>query len=86
MLIDQVGPLQVAGLTFGQARKLIEGRLKQSTGTEVNVTMGQLRSIQVTVVGEVNQPGTYTVSALSRLSNGRIGGGRSVQDRQLAPD
>ncbi|MGO9061316.1 MAG: SLBB domain-containing protein, partial [Candidatus Binataceae bacterium] len=75
VLIDQVGPLQVAGLTFGQARKLIEGRLKQSTGTEVNVTMGQLRSIQVTVVGEVNQPGTYTVSALSRLSNALLAAG-----------
>ena len=75
VLIDQVGPLQVAGLTFGQARKLIEGRLKQSTGTEVNVTMGQLRSIQVTVVGEVNQPGTYTVSALSRLSNAVLAAG-----------
>ena len=75
VLIDQVGPLQLAGLTFGQARKLIEGRLKQSTGTEVNVTMGLLRSIQVTVVGEVNQPGTYTVSALSHVSNGLLAAG-----------
>ncbi len=75
VLIDQVGPLQLAGLTFGQARKLIEGRLKQSTGTEVNVTMGLLRSIQVTVVGEVNQPGTYTVSALSHISNGLLAAG-----------
>ena len=83
VLIDQVGPLQVAGLTFGQARKLIEGRLKQSTGTEVNVTMGQLRSIQVTVVGEVNQPGTYTVSALSHVSNALLAAGGPAKTGSL---
>jgi polysaccharide export outer membrane protein len=83
VLIDQVGPLQVAGLTFGQARKLIEGRLKQSAGTEVNLTMGQLRTIQVTVVGEVNQPGTYTISALSRVSNALVAAGGPAKTASL---
>ncbi|MGH7934666.1 MAG: SLBB domain-containing protein [Candidatus Binataceae bacterium] len=69
VLIPQIGPLQVAGLTFQQARKLIEDRGEQITGVKVDVTMGRLRTIQVFVIGEVQQPGAYTVSALSRVSN-----------------
>jgi protein involved in polysaccharide export with SLBB domain len=67
--IAELGPLQVAGLTFEQAKKLIEDRGEQITGVKVDVTMGRLRTIQVFVIGEVRQPGAYTVSALSRVSN-----------------
>lgn len=73
--MDQIGPLQVGGLTFGQAKKLIESRGSQMTGVQVNVTMGQLRTIQVFVVGEVEQPGAYTISALSRVSNALVAAG-----------
>jgi protein involved in polysaccharide export with SLBB domain len=69
VLMPQIGPLQVAGLTFDQAKKLIEDRSEQITGVQADVTMGRLRTIQVSVIGEVKQPGTYTVSALSRVSN-----------------
>jgi protein involved in polysaccharide export with SLBB domain len=69
ILVPEFGPVQVAGLTFGQAKKLIEDRGKQITGVNVDVTMGQLRTIQVFVIGEVTQPGAYTISALSRVSN-----------------
>ncbi len=88
--LDQVGPVQVAGLTFGQAKKVIEGRLQQTNGVNVNVTMGQLRTIQVFVVGQVGQPGAYTVSALSRISNAlqaaggvkKVGSLRDIQLRR----
>jgi protein involved in polysaccharide export with SLBB domain len=74
--IPEIGPLQVAGLTFAQAKQLIEGRAGQITGVKVDVTMGKLKTIQVFVVGEVEQPGAYTVSALSHVSNalGAAGG------------
>lgn len=74
--MPQIGPFQVAGLTFGQAKKLIESRAGQITGVQVNVTMGQIRTIQVFVIGKVNKPGLYTVSALSHVSNalGAAGG------------
>ncbi|MGB3552966.1 MAG: SLBB domain-containing protein [Candidatus Binatus sp.] len=74
--IPEIGPLQVAGLTFAQAKKLIEDRAGQITGVKVDVTMGKLKTIQVFVVGEVAQPGAYTVSALSHVSNalGAAGG------------
>jgi len=76
IIVPEFGPVQVAGLTFGAAKKLIEDRGKQITGVNVDVTMGQLRTIQVFVIGEVSQPGAYTISALSRVSNalGAAGG------------
>ncbi len=76
VMVPDIGPIQVGGLTFGQAKKLIEGRMSQITGVEVGVTMGQVRTIQVFVIGEVTQPGLYTVSALSHISNvlGAAGG------------
>ena len=43
--------------------------MSQITGVEVGVTMGQIRTIQVFVIGKVAQPGLYTVSALSHVSN-----------------
>jgi protein involved in polysaccharide export with SLBB domain len=69
VMIPEIGPLQVAGLTFDQTKKLIEGHAGQITGVQVEVTMGKLRTIQVFVVGEVQVPGSYTVSALSHISN-----------------
>ncbi len=67
--IPEIGPLQVAGLTFAQTKQLIEDHAGQITGVKVDVTMGKLKTIQVYVVGEVEQPGAYTVSALSHVSN-----------------
>lgn len=69
VLIPEIGPLQVAGLTFEQTKKLLEGRAGQITGVNVDVTMGRLRSIQVYVVGEVARPGAYQVNALSHVSD-----------------
>jgi protein involved in polysaccharide export with SLBB domain len=67
--VPLVGPIQIAGLSFAQAKKLLQDRLDQMQGVTANITMGQLRTIQVFVVGQVNQPGAYTVSSLSRISN-----------------
>ncbi len=75
VLIDDIGPLQVGGLTFSQAKHLIESRLGQITGVQVDITMGQLRTIQIYVYGEVQQPGAYTVSALSHVSNALMAAG-----------
>jgi protein involved in polysaccharide export with SLBB domain len=69
VLIPEIGPMQLAGLTFEQAKKVIEGRTGQITGVNVDVTMGRLRSIQVFVVGEVARPGAYQVSALAHVAN-----------------
>ncbi|HEY1203926.1 MAG: polysaccharide biosynthesis/export family protein [Bryobacteraceae bacterium] len=68
--VPQVGELNVAGLKFGQ----IHDYLKTAIGRvfhnfDLSVNMGQLRSIQVLVVGHARRPGAYTISALSTLVN-----------------
>ena len=37
VMVPEIGPIQVGGLTFGQAKKRIEGRMSQITGVEVGV-------------------------------------------------
>jgi len=90
VLIDEIGPVQVGGLSFGDAKHVIESRVGQITGVQVDVTMGQLRTIQIYVYGEVPRPGAYTVSALSHVSNAlmaagginKVGSLRSIQLRR----
>ncbi len=91
ILMPQIGPLEVAGLSFDQAKKLIERRGDDITGLQVDVTMGQVRAIQVFVIGKVSQSGLYTVSSLSHISNalvaaGGIGKIGSLRDIQLRRD
>lgn len=75
VLMPNIGPIQIAGLEFDQAKQLIESRAGQIEGVHVSVTMGQIRTIQVFVLGQVKQPGLYTVSALSHVSNAIVAAG-----------
>ena len=66
----KLGPIMVSGMTFDEARETIEQRVaKQLIGSHVSVTMGDLRSIRVFVLGEAEKPGSYTVSGLSTMTN-----------------
>ncbi len=66
----KLGPVVVSGMTFDAARQTIEEHVaKQLIGTRVSVTMGDLRSIRVFVLGEAQKPGSYTVSGLSTMTN-----------------
>lgn len=68
-----LGPIRVAGLTLEQATEKITRSLTAiypaiaSGKTRVAVSLGQIRSIRVTVIGEVFRPGNYTMSSLSTL-------------------
>lgn len=67
--LPETGLLQVGGLTFNQAKALIEARVKAgSIGTEAAVSMGKLRTINVFVTGEAKYPGSYAVSALTSVT------------------
>jgi protein involved in polysaccharide export with SLBB domain len=71
-----LGPIAVAGLTFPQARQTIEQRVAQGMiGTRAVVTIGELRSITVFITGEAVAPGSYTVSALSTITNALFASG-----------
>ncbi len=66
----KLGPIMVSGMTFDRARETIEERVRQQLiGSRVSVTMGDLRSIRVFVLGEAEKPGSYTVSGLSTMTN-----------------
>jgi protein involved in polysaccharide export with SLBB domain len=71
----KVGPLTVAGLTFGELKELIRAKAESITGVNVNVSMGKLRTIQIFVLGEVNSPGLYTVSSLATVTNALLASG-----------
>jgi protein involved in polysaccharide export with SLBB domain len=66
----EIGPISVAGLTFEDMRAVIEQRVEeQMIGVRSSITLGELRSIRVFVLGDVQQPGSYTVSGLSTMTN-----------------
>jgi polysaccharide export outer membrane protein len=66
----ELGPISVGGLRYEDMRSLIEDRVRdQMIGTQVNVGMGELRSVRVFVVGDAQTPGSYTVSGLSTITN-----------------
>jgi polysaccharide biosynthesis/export protein len=68
--LPEIGPVAVGGQRFEDARNLIERRVsEQIIGTQASVQMGELRSIQVFVAGDAQQPGSYTVSGLSTITN-----------------
>jgi protein involved in polysaccharide export with SLBB domain len=74
--IPQVGTVRVAGLPFGQVQDYLKGQVsKVFRNFDLNVNMGQLRSIQVFVVGQARRPGNYTVSSLSTLVNALFASG-----------
>ena len=76
LLVPEVGALQVAGLTFAEAKTLITESVNSiRIGVKTLVTLAELHTIQIMIVGEVTQPGAYTVSGLSSLLNALISSG-----------
>ena len=69
------GPIKVGGLSIEQANIKVKRELTKlypglSNGsTSIKISLGQMRSIQVTLLGEVKTPGTYTVPSLSTIMN-----------------
>jgi protein involved in polysaccharide export with SLBB domain len=65
-----LGPITLAGLTFSEASRLITKKVKSELiGTDIFITLSELRSIDIYLVGAAYKPGTYTVSALSTITN-----------------
>lgn len=84
LLVPEVGDLQVAGLTFSETKQLVQREIENSRiGARTLLTLESLHSIQVLLVGEVAQPGTYTVSGLSTLVNTLISTGGILRSGSL---
>jgi len=76
--VPNIPPIFVSGLTFEQAESRIIARLRQAgyqglnspgSGTYANMSLSNIRSIRITLVGEVVRPGTYTISSLGSAFN-----------------
>jgi protein involved in polysaccharide export with SLBB domain len=79
--LPQVGEIHVAGLPYSQVQEHIREAVSHIYKSfNLEVEMGQLRSIQVFVVGQARRPGTYTLSSLSTLVTALFAtGGPSIQ-------
>ena len=65
----KLGGIALAGMTFEDAKNLIETRVSQQLiGVESAITLGRLRAINIFMTGEVSVPGAYSVSALATVS------------------
>jgi polysaccharide export outer membrane protein len=72
----EIGPINVAGLSFDAMRDLLNERVSQQMiGVRASITLGQLRSIRVFVLGDVERPGVYTVASQSRMTGALFASG-----------
>ncbi|MEX0660725.1 MAG: SLBB domain-containing protein [Balneolaceae bacterium] len=89
--IQNLGPIYLNGLTIEEASERIKRRLgdiysglnpdqSEEGNTFAEVSLGNVRSIKVTVMGEVKLPGTYTVSSLSTAFNALFAAGGPDRD------
>ncbi len=72
--IPSLGPIYLNGLTVDQADTRIKSRLKAiystlGNNTFAQISLGQIRTISVNVIGEVKRPGTYTMSSFGTAFN-----------------
>jgi protein involved in polysaccharide export with SLBB domain len=73
--IPNLGPVYVNGLTIEDARIRITKQLStiysgiRSGNTSVQISLGNIRSIRVLLIGEIMRPGTYTVPSLATVAN-----------------
>lgn len=92
--ISQIGPVYLQGMTVDQANAYLQQLLAskyagvEDQETQVNLTIGDVRSITVNVMGEVAVPGTYTLSPFSSVfaalySAGGVNDLGSIRDVQV---
>ena len=69
-ILPLLGPVNLAGFTFTEAQEHLKKRIKEELiGTKISISLKKLRSITVYVLGEAYKPGSYTLSALSTITN-----------------
>lgn len=68
--VDGVGPVYLSGMTVKEANEYLKSELEtiySDPDTQLKLTVGQIRGIQVNVMGEVENPGTYTLSSFATV-------------------
>lgn len=68
IVVDGYGPIQIGGLSVSAAQKKLRSTLgSRYKSSNLQMSVGQTRSLMVNVMGEVKAPGTYTLSAFSTV-------------------
>ena len=68
--IPKLGPVTISGLSLRDARDLVSKKVSEGLiGADVFLSLGELRSINIYVLGAAYQPGSYTVSSLTTVTN-----------------
>ncbi len=68
--IEDIGVIQLGGLSVSQAKARLKRVLgPRYQGSKIDLTVGQTRTITVSVMGEVKMPGTFTMSAFATVYN-----------------
>ena len=68
IVLEGFGPVDVSGLTVAQANARLKATLgARYSSSNVRLTVGQTKTIMVNVMGEVEAPGTYTLSAFASV-------------------
>jgi len=68
LTVAKIGKFSVSGLTLKEASRVIQNQVNQKiVGQEVYITLSDIRDINVLVIGNVNNPGMYTVSGNSNI-------------------
>ncbi|WP_233998344.1 SLBB domain-containing protein [Pseudoalteromonas sp. T1lg48] len=74
--IPKLAPVHVAGMSFKELKSLVSEKVSnEMIGVKAFVSLGQLRSIRVLVVGEAYKPGSYTLSSLSTVTHALFASG-----------
>jgi protein involved in polysaccharide export with SLBB domain len=84
IIIPRLGALEVSGLTFAELKRLLNRKFKEYYPEfEMSVTMGRIRTIEIFVVGEARNPGTYSVSSLSTIITALFASGGPTKNGSL---
>ena len=68
IVIEGYGPIQVAGLTVDQANSRLRSQLgARYSSSKIRLSVGQTRTISVNIMGEVRNPGTYTLASFASV-------------------
>jgi polysaccharide export outer membrane protein len=76
IIIPKLGPISIATMSFSEAKTYLAEQIrKQIIGVELSLTMGELRSMRIFVMGEAYKPGAYLVSSLSTITHALFASG-----------
>ena len=70
LVLPMIGPINLLGKTFEEAKDFLNNKVRtELIGTEIDLSIIDLRSINVYILGEAHKPGRYVMSGLSSVSN-----------------